>query len=72
MTLITYAGREYDFIVRNPEKPSDYLKNGSLRTNDQALVTAFGTLEAAKLFLGAIETQGVKIARKYHHPKQPL
>lgn len=65
-------GREYDFIVRNPEKPSDYLKKGSLRMNDQALVTAFGTLDAAKLFLGAVEDQGVELAKKYHHPKQPL
>lgn len=66
------TGREYDFIVRHPEKPSDYLKSGSIRTSDQALATVFGTLDAAKLFLGAIEQQGVKTAQKYRAPKLPL
>ncbi|QCG76648.1 pyruvate phosphate dikinase [Vibrio phage vB_VcaS_HC] len=65
-------GREYDFIVRHPEKPSDYLKSGSVRSSDQALTTVFGTLSAAKLFLGAIEKQGVKVAQHYRAPKQPL
>ncbi len=70
--LEKFTGSPFDFIVRDLESPTDFLRASSLRMNDQTLCDAFGSLEAANVFITGAEIQNIRIAKEYRKPNQPM
>lgn len=61
-----------NFLVTTANKPNEYLDKSVLVSNDAVLSTVFGTLEAAKKFLGALEASGEETASVYEEHTPPL
>ncbi|ANO57610.1 pyruvate phosphate dikinase [Vibrio phage vB_VhaS-a] len=61
-----------NFLVTTATKPNEYLDKSVLVSNDAVLSTVFGTLAAAKKFLGALEGTGAETASVYEEYTPPL
>lgn len=70
--LTDLCGSLPDFLITKPSKPNELLSKTKVVSNDAVLAQVFGTLAAAKLFLGAVEKDGVSTADVYQEYESPL
>ncbi|QKE60738.1 pyruvate phosphate dikinase [Vibrio phage vB_VhaS-VHB1] len=70
--LTDLCGSLPDYLITRPDKPSELLTKTKVVSNDAVLAQVFGTLAAAKLFMGAVEKDGVSTAEVYREYESPL
>lgn len=61
-----------DYLIRRPEKPSDYLRSTMVDGDDGTLSRVFGDLKSAKIYLDAVKTSGQNVAEHYKPHVKPL
>ncbi|WGH28469.1 hypothetical protein 13VO501A_gene0086 [Vibrio phage 13VO501A] len=72
LNVSSHPASNADYLIRRPEKPSDYLRSTMVDGDDGTLSRVFGDIKSAKTYLEAVKASGQSVAEHYKPYVKPL